>query len=203
MGETMDFRKDFLDGLGETVSKTIKDVSERANTVYESQKIRSRINAEQKAIVRLKAEIGTLVFSRFDNGEQFEGETQRLCEEIAEHLVQIDALKKQTASLRSKKICPSCKKEIPLDAQYCPACGTYCAAEEGTTDGETMQDSESSYGSFEAAPREWVDEEEDFQDTEDTAGMEADQGGSAGQTDSVNGEVQDAGTSFTDTLHMD
>ena len=122
----MAFNKEFFDGLGEALTKTAKDISEKAGSVYETQKIRSRIASEERTIEKLKSDIGNLIFSRFEAGEMLEGELGRLCRDISERLVKIETLEKENASLRGKKICPSCRKEIPMEALFCPSCGTSC-----------------------------------------------------------------------------
>lgn len=118
--------RNLFEGLGETLNKTAKVLSDRASSVYESSKIRSKINAEERTIEKMKGDIGTLIYSRYEEGEQFEGEIGRFCEEIREHLVKIRTLEQENASVHGKKICPYCKKEVPLDAVFCPSCGKEC-----------------------------------------------------------------------------
>ena len=137
----MEFKKDFFEGLGETLSRTAKDLSDRASNVYETQKIRSKIASEERAIEKLKSDIGTLIYARYEEGEQFEGELGRLLIEIKEHRAAIHTLEDDNASLKGKKICPSCRKEVPADAQFCPACGTPCpggAPEDDIMDAEEI-----------------------------------------------------------------
>ncbi len=123
-------RKSLFDGLSETLNKTAKVLSDRASSVYESSKIRSKINSEEKAIEKMKGDIGTLIYSRYEEGEQFEGEVGRLSEEIRERYIRIRLLEQENASVHGKKICPYCKKEVPLDAVFCPSCGKECPPRE-------------------------------------------------------------------------
>ena len=122
----MTINKDFFNGLGETLSKTAKDISEKASSVYETQKIRSKIASEERTIEKLKNDIGSLIFSRFEAGEQPDGELGRLCREISERLVRIDVLERENAGLKGRKLCPSCRREVPMEAMFCPSCGTAC-----------------------------------------------------------------------------
>ncbi|MBR2527410.1 MAG: zinc ribbon domain-containing protein [Blautia sp.] len=122
-------KKSLFDSLirtGESFSHAVKDVSERAGNLYETQKLRGQIASEGHHIERLKTEIGTLLYCRYENGEIFEGEMGRLCEEISQHLARIESLEKESAKIRGKKICPACRKEVPIEALFCPSCGTPC-----------------------------------------------------------------------------
>ena len=136
----MEFNKDFFEGLGETLSRTAKNLSDRASNVYETQKIRSKISSEERAVEKLKNDIGTLIYARYEDGEQFDGELGRLLAEITAHRAAIHSLEDDNASLKGKRICPSCRKEVPADAQFCPACGAPCPG--GTTEEEVMDPEE-------------------------------------------------------------
>ena len=118
--------RSFFEGLGEALNKTAKVLSDRASSVYESSKIRSRISAEERNIEKMKNDIGTLIYSRYEAGEQFEGEIGRFCEEIKEHMSKIRVLEQENANVHGRKICPYCHKEVPMDAAFCPSCGKEC-----------------------------------------------------------------------------
>ena len=130
----MAFNKEFFGRIGESLSKTAKDLGVKASNVYEGQKIKSRISSEEKNIEKLKTDIGTLIYSRFENGEVYDGELGRLCQEITESLERITLLEKESASIRDMKICPCCRKEIPKAALFCPSCGAPCPVPEPEED---------------------------------------------------------------------
>ena len=48
---------DFFDELGDTISRTTKDLSKRAGQLYESQKIRNRLSSEEHMVEKLKCDI--------------------------------------------------------------------------------------------------------------------------------------------------
>ena len=163
----MEIKKDFFNGLGQALSRTAKDLSDHASNVYESQKIRSKINAEERAISKLKSDIGNLILARYQDGEQFEGELGRLLGEIIAHQEKIRTLEDDNANLKGKKICPSCRKEVPVDAQFCPACGAVCPVPEATDeimDAENIQvldDIEEAAAEAEGAVKEALEEAAD------------------------------------------
>ena len=110
--------------LRDTMGKTMGELKEGVSNIYENQRLKSKVSNHHRQIEKLKNDIGTLIFARFEDGEVFEGELQRLCEEIKKHQLLIARLEEENANIRGKKICPSCRKEIPFDAVFCPACGT-------------------------------------------------------------------------------
>ena len=116
----------FLDGLGESITRKTRDLSKKAGQIYESQKLQSRISGEERMIEKLKEDIGNLIYSRRNEGTEYDGELAALCEEIDQHVAAIAAYKKSAASIRGCKICPACKRTVEKDALFCPYCGTAC-----------------------------------------------------------------------------
>lgn len=117
---------DFFDGLSETITRTAKEFGERAESLYEVQKLRSRISGEERLAEKARADLGNLVYQRYENGESVDGEIAALCEEITQHLEKIKELKQKAAGRRGQKICPSCHKAVDQEAAFCPYCGTPC-----------------------------------------------------------------------------
>ncbi|MBR2257833.1 MAG: zinc-ribbon domain-containing protein [Blautia sp.] len=111
--------------FSKSMSRTLDNIKDGVSTIYETQRFKSKISNHHRQIEKLKTDIGTLILTRFEEGEVYEGELQRLCEEIKKHQLLISRLEEENANFRGKKICPSCRKEIPLDAAFCPACGTH------------------------------------------------------------------------------
>ena len=156
----MALNKKFFESLGESLSKTAKDLSDKASNVYETQKVRSRITNEERTIEKLKTDIGNLTFSRYQNGEVYDGEQLRLCQEIEEHLNRISVLEKENANLRGRKICPSCRREVPIDALFCPSCGTACPNPESPVEKAAQEpDLSESEETIVEAPEEVFEEE--------------------------------------------
>ena len=115
---------DFLKDLGETISKTAQGISEKAGSVYESQKIRNKIATEERMIQKAMEEIGKWVYTRYKDGEEIDQEVISFCEEIRDHQVQIETYKEDAANRKGKKICPACKKTVDKVVSFCPFCGT-------------------------------------------------------------------------------
>ena len=135
---------DFFDGLGETLTKTAREIGERAEQIYEVQKLRNRISGEERMVDKILTDVGNLIYKRFESGEEMEPEITVLCEEVRQHIRKIREYKRQAAGMRGQKVCRSCGKAIDKEVSYCPYCGTACVFEE--PDPETSEDADC--GSF-------------------------------------------------------
>ena len=115
---------DFFNDLSETLSKTAKGLGERMGSMYDAQKIRSKIAGEEKLINKTLADIGQILFDRFVEGQEMDEDIRVLCEEICQHNENIENLKEEAASKKGQKICPGCKKNVDKEVAFCPFCGT-------------------------------------------------------------------------------
>lgn len=123
-------KSDFFDGLGETITKTAKELGERAEQIYEAQKIRNRISGEERIIDKVMADIGNLIYKRFTNGEALDSEVSVLCEEIQQHVQKIKEYRGAAADIKGQKLCPACEKAVDKEVSFCPYCGAECPAPE-------------------------------------------------------------------------
>ncbi|MDO4649982.1 MAG: zinc ribbon domain-containing protein, partial [Eubacteriales bacterium] len=114
---------EFLNELGETLSKTAQGLGERVGGIYETQRIRTRISSERRIVQKAMADIGAMIYAKYEEGETLNEEFESLCEEIKEHLNVIESLKEDEANKKGKKICPACKKAVDSYVSFCPFCG--------------------------------------------------------------------------------
>ena len=49
---------DFFDGLGEALTKTAREIGERAEQIYEVQKLRNRISGEERMVDKILIRCG-------------------------------------------------------------------------------------------------------------------------------------------------
>lgn len=161
-------KKNFFDGLGDALSRTTKDLSKKAGQIYETQKIQTKIAGEEHMVEKLKEEIGSLIYERYQAGEELDEKLKAFCEEIDGHRNVIDGYKSAAADLKGCKICPSCKKPVDREVAFCPYCGAPCPSPEPErTEGEVV-DAEGNpcdCGSFE--PSEGAEEAENLQAAEE------------------------------------
>ena len=59
----------FFDGWGKKITETVDVVGKKTNDLVEIQKLRAQISNLEKNIDKNYAELGKLLFDRFQNGE--------------------------------------------------------------------------------------------------------------------------------------
>ncbi|MDO4306555.1 MAG: zinc ribbon domain-containing protein [Eubacteriales bacterium] len=121
---------DFFDELGVTLTRTAKEFGERAESLYETQKLRAKISGEERTINKLMAELGKTIYRAYAKGGELTDEQTSLCEKIDQHKEMIERCKAEMAGKKGKKICPSCKESVDKSVAFCPYCGAACPSTE-------------------------------------------------------------------------
>lgn len=142
---------EFFDELGETLTRTAKGLGERAELIYETQKLRNKISSEDRVIDKIMADLGNILYKSYASGAELEENQRILCEQIDQHFEQIAKYKEAMANLRGRKICPSCQTAVDKTVSFCPHCGAACPTSEAEEDAgdvvetpeETMEEAES------------------------------------------------------------
>ena len=122
--------KEFFDGLGEAITKTARELGGRAETLYETQKMKNRISGEERQIQKIMAEIGKIIYRRYLDGPPLEDSQKMLCEQIDQRMEKIARYKESLAGVKGRKICPSCGSSVDGSASFCPHCGAACPTRE-------------------------------------------------------------------------
>ena len=122
--------KEFFDGLGEAITKTARELGGRAETLYETQKMKNRISGEERQIRKIMAEIGKIIYRRYLDGTPLEDSQKMLCEQIDQRMEKIARYKESLAGVKGRKICPSCGSSVDGSASFCPHCGAACPTRE-------------------------------------------------------------------------
>ena len=128
--------KDFLGNLGQALSKTAKELSGRAEDVYETQRLKNKISAEERQIDKIMADLGKIVYQRYKEEVPVDDVQKELCEQIDQRMEQIEQLRTDIKDLkiRTRRICPSCGKEVEKNAAFCKFCGAACPTQEDEED---------------------------------------------------------------------
>lgn len=124
--------KDFFGSLGETLTKTAKELSGRAEEVYETQRLRNKISGEERQVEKAMADLGRIIYKRYKEEVPVDDAQKALCEQIDQRMEQIEKYKTDISELkiRSKRFCPSCGNPIEKGAAFCSQCGAACPTEE-------------------------------------------------------------------------
>ena len=120
----------FWDDLGNTLTRKAKGLSSRAENLYEIQKIRNKLSAQERMTEKLMMDIGKLIYTRYEHGEAVDGEVGAICEEISQLMLEADHFRDAIAASKGEKFCPACHKAVMREASFCPYCGAACPTAE-------------------------------------------------------------------------
>lgn len=125
-------KKDFFGSLGETITKTAKELSGRAEEVYETQRLKNKISGEERQVEKAMADLGRIIYKRYKEEIPVDDAQKALCEQIDQRMEQIAKYKTDISELKtkSKRFCPSCGNPIEKGDAFCSQCGAACPTEE-------------------------------------------------------------------------
>ena len=123
-------KSSFWDDLGNTLTRKAKGLSSRAENLYEIQKIRNKLSAQERMTEKLMMDIGKMIYTRYEQGEAVDGETGAICEEISQHMLEADHYRDAIGASKGEKFCPACHKAVMREASFCPYCGAACPTAE-------------------------------------------------------------------------
>lgn len=128
--------KDFFGSLGETLTKTAKELSGRAEEVYETQRLKNKISGEERQIEKAMADLGRIIYKRYKKEIPVDDAQKALCEQIDQCMEQIEKYKTDISELKvkNKRFCPSCGSPLAKDDAFCSQCGAACPTVEPEED---------------------------------------------------------------------
>ncbi len=131
--------KGFWDDLGSTLTRKAKGFSSKAENLYEIQKIRNKLSAQERMTEKLMMDIGKMIYTRYEHGEAVDGEVGAICEEISQHMLEADHYRDAIAASKGEKFCPACHKAVMREASFCPYCGAACPTPEPQIEGKDAE----------------------------------------------------------------
>lgn len=132
--------KEFFDNFGEAISKKARELGGRAESLYETQKMKNKIAGEERQAQKLMAELGKMIYRRYLDGVPLEEAQKVICEQIDQRMERISRFKEELAGVKGRKICPSCGSSVDGDACFCPHCGAACPTRETDEDAGDVVD---------------------------------------------------------------
>ncbi len=126
--------KDFFGSLTDTFAKAAKDLTGRAETIYETQKLKNKISGEKQQIEKAMADLGRIVYRRYQEGISVEEAENEICVQIDERYQQIKRLKKEAEELKEQRVCPNCGSIVGKNDAFCSKCGASCSVPEEEDD---------------------------------------------------------------------
>lgn len=111
---------DILSKLGETLSATGKEVSQKAKDLTGLAKLNMDIRAKEEYVLRHYTEIGRQYYEMHkDDVDPFFEEMKLITDAKRE----IERLKAQIGELKGQKTCPSCGNVMDIENAFCAKCG--------------------------------------------------------------------------------
>ena len=133
---------DFFDKLGKKATETYKMTAEKTGKFAKETKLKLKINDLKSEVSDVYEDIGKKVYERHEIGKKSVSFDKDLVEEISklEDLTnQIAELNKECLTLKNKKRCPNCDKEIKMDDKFCNNCG-YKLEEKEVVEAEVVEE---------------------------------------------------------------
>lgn len=116
---------DFFDKLGKKASEAYKVTADKTGKIAKETKLKFRIGELKTQINNIYEEIGKKVYEKHIREEELciKKDLEEQCTKIDVLSDEIDSLLKECLSLKDKKQCQKCYKEIEKNDKFCPNCG--------------------------------------------------------------------------------
>ena len=116
---------DFFNKIGDFANKTYQKTSQKTGELAKEAKIKMKMNDNKSKIKDVYSEIGKLVYQNHIGKAEVDVEktVEDFCVQIDNLSNEIEQAEAELLTLKNKKICEKCKKEIELSAKFCPHCG--------------------------------------------------------------------------------
>lgn len=116
---------EFFDKLGKKASEAYKVTADKTGKIAKETKIKFKIGELKTQINDIYEEIGKKVYEKHIREEDIciKKDLEEQCTKIDVLSDEIDSLLKECLTLKDKKQCQKCYKEIEKDDKFCPNCG--------------------------------------------------------------------------------
>ena len=102
----------FFNNLGNKLGKTAKTVTKKSEDLVEITKLNLTIGSEEDKIKKLLLEMGSELYSKFDEGESFDESLNEKCTQVKAIYNTIAVLKEKVNSVKGHNPEAECCKEI-------------------------------------------------------------------------------------------
>lgn len=116
---------EFFDKIGKKASEAYKITADKTGKIAKETKNRLKIGELKTQINEIYGEIGKKVYEKHTREEDIDikQDLEEQCIKIDALSDEIDELLKECLTLKNKKQCPKCYKEIEKEDKFCPNCG--------------------------------------------------------------------------------
>ena len=111
---------DFFSKLGKKASQTYQVTKEKAASLSEELKLKSKISDLKEKIEKIYTEIGKTVYNEVKDGNDVsKEEITAKCEEISKYKDDIEKLESDILALKKVVKCTNCGEELDLGDTFC------------------------------------------------------------------------------------
>lgn len=116
---------EFFDKLGKKASEAAKMTADKTSKLAKETKLKFKIGELKTQINSIYEEIGKKVYEKHIREEEIciKKDLEEQCTKIDVLSDEIDSLLKECLTLKDKKQCQKCYKEIEKEDKFCPNCG--------------------------------------------------------------------------------
>jgi 3-deoxy-D-manno-octulosonate 8-phosphate phosphatase KdsC-like HAD superfamily phosphatase len=118
----MPFMND-LSKLAKTIGDSATNAAKKSADMLEVGKLNLTIQSEENKIKELKAEIGGIIQSKFEQGDQVDVEVLEACAQILAVKNNIAEIQKKVLALKQVPVCLNCGSAITPNSAFCTKCG--------------------------------------------------------------------------------
>ena len=109
---------EFFDKIGKKASEAYKVTADKTGKIAKETKMKLKINELKSEINDMYKEIGRKVYEKHVIEDEIS-----IKKDLETECTKIEELLEQCLSLKDKKQCQNCYKEIDIESNYCPNCG--------------------------------------------------------------------------------
>jgi rRNA maturation endonuclease Nob1 len=112
--------------LFDKVKQSASEAARKAQQTVEITKLKAQISGKEKDMDKLLYQIGASIYQSHQAGNIAESEEEvvNYCRLLDEVQTEIQFMEERIKNIRFEKTCPTCAKVVPLNARFCPDCGT-------------------------------------------------------------------------------
>lgn len=132
---------EFFDKIGKKASEAYKVTADKTGKIAKETKMKLKINELKSEINDMYKEIGRKVYEKhvIEDEISIKKDLETECTKIDVLSDEIEELLEQCLSLKDKKQCQNCYKEIDIESNYCPNCGEKQKTQEAEKETENKE----------------------------------------------------------------
>ncbi|MDD5603111.1 MAG: zinc ribbon domain-containing protein [Eubacteriales bacterium] len=114
----------FFDNLSKKVADTARTAAKKSGDLIEIAKINSNINSEEDKIEKVYLEMGKVIYSAYQKGDESAAKFAAQCEQIKNLEASVAELRRRIQDVKGVKNCTVCGAELEMDVMFCSKCGS-------------------------------------------------------------------------------